>query len=494
MLLIMRRLALVLACLVSVRHGRRTHMASKHIQGSGHRDRGISQLMRRHLSRSCSMSRRRKQLRASGQVGLEHQVQALAKVLLASFDPAVDANEAHPSAVLGDTYRHFPKSESEVATGNEFLPNFGQASNDDLAAGASDASEDEFISDSSLGAGGSTQKVEGLDCQRAVETLKSDIGKILNQEPHWEVFTDDFKVIDETGTRLEGLEACKMHLESLRRFPQRFSINDDLQFIFLDGQDIDQQCDPMLVGRWKIRLGGVTIPFLRFFKENVPLDIEVETLFHFTDNNQVDYMRVQDLLVNGVELQDWLAHGDGIPTGKDVMLEKLQLLKSYLIEALMHAEVYAEEAKKQCATAYTYFTSGEGREQCQKRWRDIHHAALAVFVHAMALVESSRQLVGRSMAKAAVQEDAMDSRVSMTREDDDAMDSLISMDDSDDEMDVQEPLAVEDDEFDDSDDEFDMQPLKDGDDWITTGPIPAELRPKAGSQRERERARIGLLR
>lgn len=475
----------------------------------------------------------RHKLRSSGQGELQHQAQALAKVLLAILDTAIDVNVTHQvqkQAVLGGVPPRPPQLACEFASGSKSYPSLEEveAFDDDPAEDAVDTTGDEVKSDSSLDNGGSTPKVERPDCRRAVQTLKADIDKILHREPHWEIFTEDFRVIDETGARLHDLESCKVHLQTFRTFPNRFSIKDNLQFFFLDGQDFENQSDPLLAARWKVRLGGVTIEFLRFFNKNVPVNVEVEAMFHFTDKSQVDYMQLQSILVNGVELQEWLAHGDGAPPGIDVALARLQLLKSNLIEALKHAQVYAIDARKRCATAYTYVTSGEGSKQCQRTWSDVQHAVLAVFVHAMAMLESSKQLVLRGMGNAAVkeelfdrldinhdgtisreefrqalsnskqglgtsiipaEEDAMNSHFTMTEESADATDDadeemIEGYDDHEIIQEAYHEAGARESAYDFAADDNELE--------LTPGPMPAELSQHALHRRERDR--YGLLR
>jgi len=139
-----------------------------------------------------------------------------------------------------------------------------------------------------------------LELQEVVDTLMTDVPNILQQEPHCELFAEDFKVIDQTGAQLKGLENTKMLFQLLRRVCDHFNAKDNNEVRFIDGRGLFGPVDPFLVARYKVQLSSVPSR-----KMSASIDVEAETVFHLNDQNKVDYMRVDKWLVNGHELKLW---------------------------------------------------------------------------------------------------------------------------------------------------------------------------------------------
>mmetsp|Transcript_142088 Transcript_142088/g.250567 ORF Transcript_142088/g.250567 Transcript_142088/m.250567 type:complete len:536 (-) Transcript_142088:30-1637(-) len=135
-----------------------------------------------------------------------------------------------------------------------------------------------------------------LSFQNVVRTLEADISKIFHKEPNWDVFAEDVKVIGSSGltrTRVEGLGSNKLLLKLMRRICAKFGVKDELQ-VTVNG-DFDGSLDVS----WKGLLNGLRIhsgeeegvPFLRF--------VEAETKFYLNNRNQVVYVMIEKLHVNG---------------------------------------------------------------------------------------------------------------------------------------------------------------------------------------------------
>lgn len=141
------------------------------------------------------------------------------------------------------------------------------------------------------------QTGELLDAAKVMDILKADIPDILHGEPNWAVFADDFKVIDQTGATVEGLSNNKMLLKLFRRTYKKFALNDDIVVNFINESLIEAPA--FIVGRWKFKFGSDR-PLLHFWEEDNHVDFEVETTFHLNDKSQLDSLRVDQFLLNGL--------------------------------------------------------------------------------------------------------------------------------------------------------------------------------------------------
>jgi len=144
-----------------------------------------------------------------------------------------------------------------------------------------------------------------LDLQRVVETLKSDMPDLLRREPTWEILAEEgFKVVDKTGTGLDGLGPTKLLLKLFRRMCEVFEVKDNINVDFVSG-DQSLDVDPFVTARWKVQLGSQKASLFKSFNAELldPLDIEADTVFHLNDKRQVDYMQINKWLVNGQQFE-----------------------------------------------------------------------------------------------------------------------------------------------------------------------------------------------
>merc|ERR1719487_895268 len=111
----------------------------------------------------------------------------------------------------------------------------------------------------------------GLDFEQVVDSLKADIPNIFRKHPHWDLFANDFKVIDSKGARLEGLETIMSLWILLRRVREQFLVTDDIR---VDPIVRSLDADPLLVARWKVQFGNVEL-------EDTPVEISADSVFHF---------------------------------------------------------------------------------------------------------------------------------------------------------------------------------------------------------------------
>lgn len=135
---------------------------------------------------------------------------------------------------------------------------------------------------------------------RAADRLKDGILKILRKEPKLDIFADDVKVIDASGSKLT--KPIQLLLEVLCGIPKHFSVRHfQVQFLekhrseslFQDGylkEEDHELSDPNLVVRWSVQLAG---------NDDIPVAIEAETVFHFNAKNKVDSVQIRNSYVNG---------------------------------------------------------------------------------------------------------------------------------------------------------------------------------------------------
>lgn len=136
--------------------------------------------------------------------------------------------------------------------------------------------------------------------QQVVDSLIKDVSNILQREPRWELFAEDFKVIGKTGTQLKGLEDTKAFFQLLNGICNHLDAKHDHEVRFVDGRGLFGPVDSFLVAKYKTHFN--TVPSRHV---NASIDVEAEILFHLNDQNKVDYMRIDNLLVNGCEPKFW---------------------------------------------------------------------------------------------------------------------------------------------------------------------------------------------
>jgi len=167
---------------------------------------------------------------------------------------------------------------------------------EDDSAPSKDAIENDISANLVLDNGKSVYKSELPDFDKVVDTLQSEIPNILRAEPRWNMFAEDLTMTDQTGARLEGLEANKRLLSKLRVLFQDFALNDEITV-----QCIQAVTDFLLVFRWEVKLSGLELPFLPH--ADMPATIKATTTFHFNGKNEVDLVRIDRWRVNGEQLQ-----------------------------------------------------------------------------------------------------------------------------------------------------------------------------------------------
>lgn len=131
------------------------------------------------------------------------------------------------------------------------------------------------------------------------EVCFQDLSLMLTgKEPTWENYAEDFKVIDQTGSTLRGLESAKLLWRLLRSMKKRFALFDEFQLISAPGEEEHS----LLHGQWDIRLRTLKFPFLQPWRSNTPIEIKLKLSCHTNDTtHKVDYMKISDLHVNGRE-------------------------------------------------------------------------------------------------------------------------------------------------------------------------------------------------
>jgi len=136
-----------------------------------------------------------------------------------------------------------------------------------------------------------------------MDTLQADLPKILHKQPHWDIFANDFELIDQTGQAVSGLENNQKLMRLMRRYRHRFAVKDEIEVVETSTtMDPAEPFNPSVVARWKLKLGGARLPFA-IWKKPLDIDIEMETVFHFDSDNKVDSVRITSWNVNGLPHQ-----------------------------------------------------------------------------------------------------------------------------------------------------------------------------------------------
>lgn len=147
---------------------------------------------------------------------------------------------------------------------------------------------------------------ELLDFEQVMTAMKYDFPQILRKEPVWDFFSEDFKVIDQSGAKLEGLSSNKLLWKLLHRTHTRFAMKDDIKVNCVmdscsaEGSSFDARC--------KVQFGSLKPPLLRglfFLPKESPIDIEADMVLHLNGKNQADSVRIEKWLVNGQKLKSW---------------------------------------------------------------------------------------------------------------------------------------------------------------------------------------------
>jgi len=164
-----------------------------------------------------------------------------------------------------------------------------------------------------------THKEELLKFESVLETLKADIPMILHEEPKWDIFADDFQVIDRKHAKHQGLGANQLLLRLLHRTCKELAVRDDVHVedeheIIVSPSTIEP-LNPILVvdgaeveAKWKVVLEVLKNPLRAHFgfpRQYSRIDIEAHTVFHLNDDRQVDYVHINKWLANGHEVHSW---------------------------------------------------------------------------------------------------------------------------------------------------------------------------------------------
>jgi len=156
------------------------------------------------------------------------------------------------------------------------------------------------------------EQAENSDYERVVGILKNDIPKLLERDPHWQIFSDNFKVIDQKGVELKGLSTSKRLLMFLRRLYSKYGTRQSITINYItDREDLEDPFESFLVARWKIQLSRISgrpwvpswMPFLG--QKDIPVDIEAVTAFHVNEVNLIDYVQVEKWKFAGRQIQLW---------------------------------------------------------------------------------------------------------------------------------------------------------------------------------------------
>lgn len=157
---------------------------------------------------------------------------------------------------------------------------------------------------------------EFLSLRKVVETLKADIPKLLRKEPDWSIYSDDFSV----RSSREGLAILKLLASLLKSRDKKLVVTEDIQVEFNDGrwkvERDGRPFDPYLIARWKLNLERpfnsfermlrfITRPTSAYYRDSSECSIEGETIFHLNEKNKVDYVLIDELIVDGRKIFQW---------------------------------------------------------------------------------------------------------------------------------------------------------------------------------------------
>jgi hypothetical protein len=172
-----------------------------------------------------------------------------------------------------------------------------------------------------------------LDLEKVKNTLEEDIPNLLTEEPHWDIFADDFKVLDrygrviETpppGPKLENLKNSKRAINLLRNTYQDRDITTNVEI---------ERGKKLVTARWRVKFATLRDPALPFMwllkrrrlsdsqnqsnvlsrllklgsssdnQNEINVFIEAETVFRLNNKNKVDSVQIERWLVNGRPFQ-----------------------------------------------------------------------------------------------------------------------------------------------------------------------------------------------
>jgi hypothetical protein len=137
----------------------------------------------------------------------------------------------------------------------------------------------------------------------------------LSKEPHWKVFSASATLIDHsTLTKLEGLDMLKRFVKLAMGMRKKFLVK-DVQVHFIERhrfhswwrggryrESLDAPLEPYLVAQFSFRLSSKR-PMLSWWHDDTPATMEATILFHLDTQNKVDYIMVDTLMFNGMQIR-----------------------------------------------------------------------------------------------------------------------------------------------------------------------------------------------
>jgi len=128
--------------------------------------------------------------------------------------------------------------------------------------------------------------------QAAINVMLKDLPDILSEELNWDLYAEDFHIIDDLGDRWDGKEDNKNLVNLLRNLVANFVVR--------------YTCEPRvqvvngeIVGEWYVGLFGIQFPVLPFAgSSDLQIDLTVKTTYRFNDENLVDELLVENFYVN----------------------------------------------------------------------------------------------------------------------------------------------------------------------------------------------------
>jgi hypothetical protein len=140
---------------------------------------------------------------------------------------------------------------------------------------------------------------EKPDIIQALDAVKDDLRHIMDKEPDWRYFADDFAIVDRTGSKIcegEGLPAVKLLLQQIRHARSQFMSRHRIRFEVNGDTTVDGWCD----AQWNVRLDGVNYPSWHA-DNNAVVNLHAKTRFHIDSTGKIDRMQIDSLIANRQE-------------------------------------------------------------------------------------------------------------------------------------------------------------------------------------------------
>lgn len=141
-----------------------------------------------------------------------------------------------------------------------------------------------------------------------------DIPSLLQEEPNWDLFAEDLVVVDRTDAKVSGQRPNMLLLKMLRGVSKQYVEDVRVELVGSAPNNPPDSSDSFMA-RLKVQLGTVLVA-----GTEVPVDLEVDTVFHYNDESKVDSVRIDKWLVNGNE---WIQSSPVTSMGS-LMEERLQ--------------------------------------------------------------------------------------------------------------------------------------------------------------------------